>query len=400
MAKVQGNKKLLTVKNIRVNNKTNLLKQLVNGQNLTRNDLARESHISLMTVKHIVDDLVEEGIVEEHAFSTTVGRKPKALSIAKKYGNIVCINLTSTESLKYLIYDLKRNLLAEGVCSFDRKKQSYQKILAQLVEEIRTKLQAFSTETVGVGVSVPSAYYAKEDLANYDLIPALKGFHIRQYFQDAFGLENVAVVHDVVSAAKSEYESKQMRDESIFYFYCGFGVGGCFMLRGEAVTGEDLLAGEVGKMQIDSPFGEGMLTLEEIVSVPGILRQAQKETPQIAFEEVIAQYKAGGEPISGILNKVLKTISRVLYNMVWLFNPAKFVVDSCNEDYAALITESVKGYIQRFRQDDIYVTTEVEQAVYREYDDLRGCFRTTLQQWIESLAEESPQEPIDYVQEK
>ena len=86
--------------------------------------------------------------------------------------------------------------------------------------------------------------------------------------------------------------------------------------------------------------------------------------------------------------------------MVWLFNPAKFVVDSCNEDYAALITESVKGYIQRFRQDDIYVTTEVEQAVYREYDDLRGCFRTTLQQWIESLAEESPQEPIDYVQEK
>ena len=153
-------------------------------------------------------------------------------------------------------------------------------------------------------------------------------------------------------------------------------------------------------MQIDSPFGEGMLTLEEIVSVPGILRQAQKETPQISFEEVIAQYKAGGEPISGILNKVLKTISRVLYNMVWLFNPAKFVVDSCNEDYAALITESVKGYIQRFRQDDIYVTTEVEQAVYREYDDLRGCFRTTLQQWIESLAEESPQEPIDYVQEK
>lgn len=172
------------------------------------------------------------------------------------------------------------------------------------------------------------------------------------------------------------------------------------MLRGEAVTGEDLLAGEVGKMQIDSPFGEGMLTLEEIVSVPGILRQVHKEVPQISFEEVTARYKEGVEPIAGILDKVLKTISRVLYNMVWLFNPAKFVVDSCNEEYAALITESVKAYMQRFRQDDIYVTTEVEQAVYREYDDLRGCFRTTVQQWIESLAEESTQEPMDHIPEK
>ena len=75
MAKVQGNKKLLTVKNIRVNNKTNLLKQLVNGQNLTRNDLARESHISLMTVKHIVDDLVEEGIVEEGNHDQLLAKK-------------------------------------------------------------------------------------------------------------------------------------------------------------------------------------------------------------------------------------------------------------------------------------------------------------------------------------
>lgn len=400
MAKAQGSNKLLTVKNIRVNNKTNLLKQLVNGQNLTRNDLARESHISLMTVKHIVDGLVEEGIVEEHAFSAAVGRKPKALNIAEKYGNIVCINLTSTESLGYLIYDLKRNLLDKGICSFDRKEQSYQKVLAQLVEEIRRKLQPLSTETVGVGVSVPSAYYEKEDLTNYDLIPEFKGFHIRQYFQDAFGLENVAVVHDVVSAAKSEYESKPVRNESIFYFYCGFGVGGCFMLRGEAVTGKDLLAGEVGRMQIDSPFGEGLLTLEEIVSVPGILRQVKKEIPQISFEEVIKQYKEGREPLAEILDKVLETISRVLYNMVWLFNPAKFVVDSCNEEYAALITETVKAYLKRFRQDDIYVTTEVEQAVYREYDDLRGCFRTTLQQWIESLAEESPQLTTDRVKEK
>lgn len=390
----QITKELLTVKNIRENNKTNILKELVRGKDLTRNDLAKKSSISLMTVKHIVDDLVGDGIIEEHASSASVGRKPKALNISKRYGNIVCVNLTSTQSMSYIVYDLKRNVLVQNTLHFEAQKRIYKEKLSELLGEIKEELEKIPTETVGIGVSVPSAYYEAEDLANYDLIPEFKDFHIRQFFQEQFELENVEVVHDVVSAAKSEYEAKPVRDDSLFYLYCGFGVGGCFVLRGEAVTGEDLLAGEVGKIQMNNPYGDGIRSLEEIVSVPGILEKVHERVPGLQFEEILQRYREGDGKITPVLNKALESISRVLYNLVWLFNPTKFVVDSCYQDYAKLITEKGREYLQCFRKEDIYVTTEVEQTKYDEYHEMRGCFRSVLQKWMENIACEDKEKEI------
>ncbi|MGI6070081.1 MAG: ROK family transcriptional regulator [Blautia sp.] len=392
MAGKQAAKELLTVKNIRENNKTNILKQLVKGNDLTRNDLARKSSISLMTVKHIVDDLVENGIIEEHPSSAAVGRKPKALNIAKKYGNIVCINLTSAQSMSYIIYDLKRNALAHDLLQFSSYESNYREKLEELIGKIKDCLAQISTVTVGVGVSVPGAYYEKEDLTNYDLIPEFKEFHIRRFFQERFCVDNVVVVHDVVSAAKSEYEAKPDRDDSLFYLYCGFGVGGCFVLHGEAVAGENLLAGEVGKIQIEDPYGEGCRTLEEVVSIPGILKKIHEITPDIEMKEVIYRYHFGEKEIVSILDKALETVSRVLYNLVWLFNPTKFVVDSCCPDYAALIVDKSREYLQCLQKEDIYVTAKVEQTSYDEYYEMRGCFRLVLQKWMERLASEEKEE--------
>lgn len=389
MAVVKKQKELLTVRNIRVNNKTNILRQIIKGQDLTRNDLARESNTSLMTVKHIVDDLVEGGLIEECACETSVGRKPKILNMAKKYGNIVCINLTSTQSMNYIIYDLKRNLLHRDQRQFDTKERDYRKKLEELIADIKEKLKEIHTETVGVGILIPSAFYEAEDLTNYDLIPEFKDFHIHRFFKEQFNLKNVVVVHDVFSAAKSEYEAKPVRDNSLFYFYCGFGVGGCLILHGEAVTGENLLAGEVGKIQMHSPYKDEILTLEEIVSIPGILKKVHEVMPGISFEEVLEHYENGTEEIAEVLDKVLNTISRVLYNLLWIYNPTEFVVDSCYKGYRKLIAERVNEYLQRFQMEDIRVTTQVKEAVYEEYHEMRGCFRTTLQKWVDSLAQET-----------
>ena len=89
-------KQILTVKNIRNINMENILQSVLRKGRVMRSDLARENNISLMTVKHIVDALIAEGILlEKESNGTDVGRKPKVLEIAGSYGNILCINLTS-----------------------------------------------------------------------------------------------------------------------------------------------------------------------------------------------------------------------------------------------------------------------------------------------------------------
>ena len=67
-----------------------------------------------MTVKHVVDDLIEAKIlVEKDSCNSDVGRNPKVLEIAENYGNIVCVNLTSKDEISFLIYDIYENLLKE-----------------------------------------------------------------------------------------------------------------------------------------------------------------------------------------------------------------------------------------------------------------------------------------------
>lgn len=400
MGKVQKKKDQVTVKNIRANNKLNIIKQLVKGKDLTRNILAKENKISLMTVKHIVDSLVQQGIVEEHASASAVGRKPMALNIAEKYGNVVCINLTSTQSVSYIIYDIRRQMLAENTLEIPEQDETYEETLMRLIREIKDRLQKISTVTVGVGISVPSAYYETEDLVNYDLIPEFKDFHIRSFFQKQFEMENVMVLHDVFLAAKSEYEAKSVRDDSLFYFYCGYGVGGSFIWHGQAVTGEDLLAGEVGKMII-ADLEEGKhLTLEEAVSVSGIVKRVREKIPGIGFEEIIKHCEENDPVCTAYVQHALETVSRILYNLMWLYNPTKFVVGSCYPEYTKLLVKNAREYMQRLHKEDIYVTTEIEPAVYDEWNQMRGCFRTVLQKWMEDLSKEETTENTGETREK
>lgn len=51
-------KQILTVKNIRNVNMGNILQSIIRSRNTTRSILAKENNISLMTVKHVVDDLI------------------------------------------------------------------------------------------------------------------------------------------------------------------------------------------------------------------------------------------------------------------------------------------------------------------------------------------------------
>lgn len=390
MAGRQKKKELLTVLNIRENNKRNLLAQLMGAAELTRNDLARESKISLMTVKHIVDELIENGIVEERTSEATVGRKPKALSISARYGNIVCINLTSTDSISYIIYDIRRQLLAQNTLAVRPGILEYHSALKTVAAEIREKLKKFSTVTVGVAACVPSAYYEDEDLVNYDLIPAFQDFHIKGFLKEEFGLDNVLVLHDVFSAAKSEYESSVPVPESQLYLYFGHGVGGCMMVQGNAVEGEDLLAGEIGKMLEPNPFTGEYQTLEEIVSVRGILERVHEIRPGMDFEEVLLAYRNGEKEIAAVLDNILNTAARVLYNLVWLYNPTRFVVDSCYEDYRCLIREKAEAFISRVRREEIQITVRIEVAKYDEYHMMRGCFRMAREKWLDLLSSEAP----------
>lgn len=388
-------KALLTVKNIRSNNKVNILTNIVKSSNKTRNDLALENQISLMTVKYIVDELIEMGIVEEHTYEASVGRKPKALNIAGEYGNIICINLTSMDSISYLIYDLKENVLANDKIIFQKGKHSYQYNLLQVIGDVKKRLDEIKTKTVGIAVFVPSAYYEEQDLVNYDLIAEFKDLHIKKLFHEQFNIDNILVLHDVFPAAKSEYESANPLEDSQFYFYCGVGVGGFLIHKGNPVMGDNLVAGEVGKMILSvNPETKEAITFEKAVSVTSILEKSSLIYPDIQFEEVLDCYQQGDEKMQGIMDEALNVISRILYNIIWIYNPTTIVIDSYYKNFSSLIKQRLEEFIDCFKDGSIPVKTHICQAQYNEYHMMRGCFKLVLEKWIEAIVQDSSSQSI------
>lgn len=74
-----------TLKDIREQNTENILRSLLRSRELARNVLASENQISIMTVNHIVDDLLAAGLVVdscERAYSALIAERMERLLAA------------------------------------------------------------------------------------------------------------------------------------------------------------------------------------------------------------------------------------------------------------------------------------------------------------------------------
>lgn len=382
-------KQILTVKNIRNINMENILQSIIRSRNTTRSMLSKENHISLMTVKHVVDTLICAGLLEEkESTNSDVGRNPKVLELAKQYGNIICVNLADKEKIRFLIYDIYQHLLMEKEIPLGDG-DTYQESLMKAVEAVQRAREELDTETAGIAVFVPSAYDEDVDQVNYDLIPEFKDLHIREVFEEAFNVDNILILHDVFAAARSEYDSLNPELESQFYFYCGYGVGGYYIHKNIAVAGEENMAGEVGKMLLSMDGdSESLATLEEIVSVSAVKQKMQENGMDLRFAELIELYERGDEKARKILQPVLETISKVLYNLLWVYNPTRIVIDSCKSDYTRVIAKHFQTFTERMKNDAIPIHTQIREAKYDEYHMMRGCFYMARNAWIEGVARE------------
>ena len=84
---------------------------------------------------------------------------------------------------------------------------------------------------------------------------------------------------------------------------------------------------------------------------------------------------------------VMNTVSRVLYNMLWVYNPTRVVIDSCNQNYSRMLTEAFTAFVEQMQNDAIPIHAKVAQARYDEYHMMRGCFHMVRNAWVEEVAQ-------------
>ncbi len=378
-------KEQLTVNDIRYNNKVNLFTDIVSSTGITRNDLAVKNNISFMTAKNIVDELLGMDLIEEHLLNSSVGRKPTALQVKSNYGNVVCINLSSINELRFIIYDLRGTTLASQIFTFKPREKTVDEKIDIVINAIKKCLEDIPTETIGITALVPGIYYEKEDILRFAVDRELDDLHIKEILKEAFDIQNIQIIHDTLAFANAEYELDNIGDYSQFYLYCGEGVGGCFTnFDGKPVFGENLLAGEIGNI-IHSWSKDGKpVRLETLLSIAEMRQRLPERYHDMTFSEVLKMSRTDSE-VAAVVNKAFPAVSEMLYNIVWLFNPTKIVVDSYCNEYADLIVKNADAFLKKHFEEDSLHKTRIIAAKSDEYHTMKWCMKYTRLCWIEQI---------------
>ena len=378
-------KEQLTVNDIRYNNKVNLFTDIVSSSGITRNDLAVKNNISIMTVKNIVDELLDLRMVEEHQMNSAVGRKPMALRVASQYGNIVCINLSSINEIRFVIYDLRGETLASGRTRFKNQEKYYIEKIEQAIGEIKDKLAGISTATIGVAVFIPGVYYDDEDRVEFAMFSELGEVKIRETFTEAFHVDNIQIIHDIHASAKAEYELRAAEGDTQLYLYCGDGVASCLTKSdGSPELGQDLIAGEIGNIIYDWNDDGSPIRMESMLSVSEIKKRLPRAYREQEFEEALDAYKKD-PAVTKVLDEALDAAAEMLHNIVWALNPTRIVVDSYCKQYAEMIVLRAKSFFRKHFNEEFLQETELSVTRSDEYHTLSECMKQARACWIEQV---------------
>lgn len=375
------------IKAIRNVNQENVIRTIIEERKTTRRILAEETQVSLMTIKSIVDNLLDVKVIieENNNDYELLGRKPKTLSLHPRIGLIICLNLSFKDFFVYYVFTIHQELKIERKVPRNEEK-SYSENLVYISKSIKDDVNRLEMDILAIGILVPGAYYEQEDTVNFDLISGLKQLPIKRFFSKEFGFENVEVFHDVFAGAQAEYEATLPRNDSLFYFFAGDGVGGAFVNgNGSWLRGANLLAGEIGQHIIWD--GEKETIFEDAVSTYKLMEKIQSAHPGIDFWQAMDLYDTGDKIVMEVVNRAATIAAKSLHNVIWTLNPGRLVIASPYPRYAEIVLKACEKMNKRFDKLSIPMTVEMLMSRYKNQGEVTGCFALSLKLWIDSIAE-------------
>lgn len=220
---------------------------------VSKQQIANALNVSRPTVLQNLLELEEAGLVEMAEIRESQGGRPPAAYVAKGDIKMALGVSLSANQLKFLLSDLKQNVLAYK--EIDLEYQTDSDVFA-ITEE---QLEVFLTENhvdrkrlLGVGITIPGVF--DENTKNLILSPTikLKDFRIeeiRKKIPYPLYFEN-----DGISGGVAEWLSRDAEEKKkdFVYLFLEEGVGGATFLNGAPFYGVSHRSAEFGHMKVES----------------------------------------------------------------------------------------------------------------------------------------------------
>jgi glucokinase-like ROK family protein len=359
-----------SLRSLRELNRRRVIDALRDRGRASRAEIARATGLSRSTVSSIVSDLIESGLLTEHADETGVahgeagGRPPVLLSLNPAAGLAVGIDFGHTH-LRVAVSDLSHDVLAEGRRELDVDHSAEEGLDAatELVEEVLREAEVGRNGVLGVGMGLPGPINrATRTVGSSSILPGWVGVDAAAEMERRLRLP-VHVENDANLGALAEYVWGSGQGHSdVIYIKLSSGVGAGLLLGGRLHEGASGTAGEIGH----TPAQQGTAIcrcgsrgcLETVASARAIAEQLGASRGEPVSTHELLQLTADGDPAAArLIAEAGREIGVALAGLCNLINPDCVIIGGDLSAAGELVTEPVSESIRRYA-----IATAAEQV--------------------------------------
>jgi len=342
---------------------TNLvLETIINHTAISRAAIAKYLGLTKATISAIVQELINKKfVIEIGSDDTSLGRKPILLSLQKKAGCVVCVDI-GVDTTSALISDL----IGEDCCLKQIKTPKNTahliNVLIQLIESMKMPKDApyglvgITLGIHGVIANNQVSFAPYYDLAGLDLAGSLE-----QHFNTPIYLENEANL-SVIGEMTFQYDYPNIANISI---HSGVGLG--IIINSQLYTGYNGRAGEFGHtiIEIDGmhcPCGNKGC-LEQYVSERALLQEfaRKKGLEDTNFCHFRKLYEENDSDAHEIMEYFIKYMSVGINNVLNAYNPDIVVINSSFTTFFPQITQRIEDALTSKMNSFIRIVPSVLQ---------------------------------------
>ncbi len=354
---ITGSKELIRDINTKL-----VLETIINSIAISRAAIAKHLGLTKATISAIVQELINKNLVIEiGSDDTNLGRKPILLSLNKKAGYVICIDI-GVDTISALVSDL----MGED-CSLKQIKtpKSSGNIIQVLIDLIESMKLPRNTPYHLVGITLGIHGVIADNQVSFAPYYNLSGINIAGGLEEHFNipvyLENEANL-SVIGEKTFQYDYANIANISV---HSGIGLG--IIINHQLYTGYNGRAGEFGHtiIEIDGrqcPCGNKGC-FEQYASERNLLKEfaGMKKEEEMSFEQFSAAYEAGDADAAKIMDAFIKYMSIGVNNILNAYNPDIVIINSSFTIFFPQITEKIEAALNSRMNSYIRIVPSVLQ---------------------------------------
>lgn len=329
---------------------------------LSRADIARSTNLTATTVSTVVNELLEEGLIQElGAISTDRGKPPTLISLNNEARHIVALDL-SRNTFQGSILNLRGEIQLRKTAAVGNKiGDDATKIVQLLLAEL---LAATEHSLLGIGIGAPGIIDSNHGVIRQAANLGWYNLELGKLLADEFG-HTIQVVNDTqaILLAESLFGAhKNSSDMAVIRI--GTGIGAAIICNGQLLHGSGI--GEIGHIVVIdggercSCGNDGCL--ETVASSRAIVKQAKvlarnnpnsvihqfaPEPEAITLDAVVKAYRLGDPIIARLVSEVGGHLGDMMAHLVSVVGTPRILFCGGVTEFGKPMLDTIRWETQR-----------------------------------------------------